>query len=135
MRTRLLALLPLVAACGLSEDSFQDEFATKTCAVRLECAAQANAAIEESWEDTGAPPIEDLGTADTCASYTSFELSSLRCTYNKAAAKGCLAALDDLTCGQAPDKLDACQQVYSGGEDCDWGGPAGGADTGADTGA
>lgn len=116
MTRSLVALLPLLVACGVSEDKFKDKFAEKSCEVLLECAPGGGT-------DSGFGSF--FGSQEDCESLYSFAYAFMgECDYDKKAAKECLKALDDASCDESPEEITACEEVWSG-DTCGWGGTGG----------
>ncbi len=75
----------LVAGCGVSQSTFQSDYAAKYCALQFQC--EDTAALSAlGWTDEAAC-VSDLSAVDTAST-----------SYDKKAAKDCLTALDAVTC-------------------------------------
>lgn len=116
---RLVPVLLLLGACGVSEEKFQEQYAEKACTLTMECSADESGGFF-------------FDSQEECESFFALALSlgTDGCDYDKKAAKDCLNALDEATCDNAGDELEStCAEVYTGDE-C---GMSGG-DTGWDSG-
>ena len=120
---RSFFLLPLLVACGPSEDKFQDRFAESACETLMECS--------EDGGDSGFSLVF-FENQEQCESFYSLAWGFMgECDYDKKAAKECLKSLDDLTCDGALEGPSACDDVYTGAA-CGWSWESG--DSGWDSG-
>lgn len=131
MRRHLLFLAPLalVAACGLAEVDFVDEYTLKVCEHDLTCG------------DAAQQRFEGVLSVDDCVELTKASVYAWGngCRYRGSQATQCVADLDTLTCpgsgGLAPIPS-SCEQVYVNCEDVEDTGTGsdtdgGGGDTGS----
>ena len=110
IRVMWMPVLLGLAACGLSEDTFQDEYVGKTCDLLMECADDSATGVSLGFD-----------SAADCEAFIGafFALSVSGCDYDAKAAKDCLASLDEATCDSAAGTdAAACAEVYEGS--CGW---------------
>lgn len=123
MRRLLPLLLVPLAACGVSEDDFQEEFSTAVCQTYVSC-------LDDAASDSGFS-FSFFETEEECVQLydLAFALGTSDCDYDKKAAKECLSEIEGATCDQlySDDFGTACAEVYTG-DACGWGGS--GSDTG-----
>ena len=106
-------LLPLLTACGLSRDKFEEQFPEKLCTLEMECMADGS--------DSG---FSLFDTQQDCEAFVGlFIAMSADCDYDKKAAKSCLDALDEATCDDDGSNSE-CDNVFTGGS-CEGGGDSG----------
>lgn len=103
-----LAAVPLLAACGLSEDDFHTAFPADLCAYAETC-------VEGDTDDPG-DPLEATCEEALTATVTAFA-NDATCAYDAGQAQACLDAIAAGSCDDSAAVRDACAPVY-GGETC-----------------
>lgn len=97
-------VLLVLAACGMSEDKFQDRFSELSCEALFECT------------DDAVLEFLPFDSVDSCMKYMGLAWSSIPddCDYDPAAAKRCIKEVQDLSCDGDNDTPSACEDVYDG---------------------
>ena len=115
MRHLLPLLLAPLVACGVSEDTFEEEFSTSVCETFVSCLDEGG--------DSGFSFVF-FETVDECVGFyeLAFALGTAECDYDKKAAKECLAEIEGATCDEvmSDEMPSACDDVYTG-DACGWG--------------
>jgi hypothetical protein len=102
---RLLTCLLTLAACGPSEEDFQDTFPADLCAYVETCTT-------DSAEEDG-DPVEATCEEAMVATLAAFSGDDT-CTYDSAQAQACLDAIDAGDCDAAETVESTCAAVYTG---------------------
>ncbi|MEQ1506637.1 MAG: hypothetical protein ABMB14_30700 [Myxococcota bacterium] len=119
MKTRSIVWTTLVwttvalAACGVSEGKFQDQYVAKSCEALESCADASGTGVSISF-----------GSQSECETFLGpfVSLATAGCDFDPAAASDCLADLDEPDCDAVNSggaAASSCEAVYSG-DGCGW---------------
>ena len=107
MRPAILGALVLLAACGVSEERFKEQYASESCELLSSCDDDQVAFADQADCEIFYGMLLDSTTAS--------------CDYSAEDASACLKAVQAASCDAAVAGVAACSSVYSG-DGCAWGG-------------
>ena len=110
MRALALAMIVVLAGCGLKEEKFEEKFAVANCEWALECYDDASLEFL-GWDDLDAC-VNDFGGR--------YIAETQGCVYDKKAARQCLRAMKKHPCppaGEDPALPETCEAAFVCGDE------------------